>query len=98
MRAMFTKINNIIHFYNTPPLIFLAINQHPIGHHVLPAEYIGTLDKPPNMTWPEFSAIVQDQFMERQKKEIERETKQLQQINALEGAKKAIDRKAKTIE
>ena len=97
MRAMSTKINNIFHFYNTPPLIFLAINQHPIGHRVLPAEYIGTLDKPPNMTWPEFSAIVQDQFMERQKKEIERETKQLQQINALEGAKKQLIEKQKQL-
>ena len=91
--VLFLKINNRFKFYNTPPLIFLAINQHPIGQRVLPAEYIGTLDKPPGMTWPEFSAIVQHQFMERQKKEIERETAQLQQINALEGAKKQLIQK-----
>ena len=64
---------------------------------MLPSEYIGTLDKPPNMTWSEFSAIVQDQFMERQKKEIERESKQLQRINALEGAKKQLIEKQKQL-
>ena len=80
------------HLYNTLPLLFLAINQHPIGQRVLPAEYIGTLDKPPNMLWLEFSKIVQDQFMERQKKEIERERKQLQQINAVEGARQLIEK------
>ena len=43
-----------------------VLNKIPLGERVLPAEYIGTLDKPANITWEEFTEKCRTDFLKKQ--------------------------------